>query len=340
MSKKSTVTERDRTVQIGDNDEHPAFLTVMERAHRNHQRPLPTIRQYEQMRKAIAEVQRVDEAKDIHDKAEALRAYARIRHDLDLEIMMAQIKLRAVRRIGEISLTLDKSKGGRGKTLASAGKRLKKDELAKAGISISAAHRAEQIAVIPIQEFDDYLEERREDSRPATIREMLISVAQRHKVDRRATGMEEFWSDALPLANPGSLRPGALLRIFKLATARLRTDSEKFQLILALLTELTGHQLIGNWHRQLLARLIDIDAVERTLWRLSQLPPGDGQEAFLKRLHRGEDELYLAIHPRDDLQPLVPKKPPRRTSRATKPPSAARLHDPRQRHAHRRGATR
>jgi hypothetical protein len=109
---------------------------------------------------------------------------------------------------------------------------------------------------------------------------------------------------------------------------------------LALLTELTGHQLIGNWHRQLLARLIDIDAVERTLWRLSQLPPGDGQEAFLKRLHRGEDELYLAIHPRDDLQPLVPKKPPRRTSRATKPPSAARLHDPRQRHAHRRGATR
>src|SRR5215471_12814838 len=81
-----------------------------------HQQPRPNlIPTYENMRQALAECVRVDEAKDIHDKAEALRAYARIRHDLELEIMAAEIKLRAYRRIGQMSASLEKAKHGPGR---------------------------------------------------------------------------------------------------------------------------------------------------------------------------------------------------------------------------------
>lgn len=55
---------------------------------------------------------RCDDAKDIRDKAAALEAYARQRNDVELERWVAEIKLRAMLRIGEISRELDVSKGG------------------------------------------------------------------------------------------------------------------------------------------------------------------------------------------------------------------------------------
>ena len=117
------------------NDDHPAFKTDWDRAHEQHQQPLPAlVPKYERMRQALAEVVRVDEAKDIADQASALRAYARMRHDHEAELLMVEIKLRAYRRIGELSAELEKSNGGRGKTLPAAGKSFKKDTLAKSGI--------------------------------------------------------------------------------------------------------------------------------------------------------------------------------------------------------------
>lgn len=49
---------------------------------------------YEQARAAIERCSRIDEAKDIVDKSAALKAYARQRHDPEMEAWVAEVRQR------------------------------------------------------------------------------------------------------------------------------------------------------------------------------------------------------------------------------------------------------
>ena len=64
---------------------------------------------YDAARKALSEAKDLDDVKDISDKVEALKIYARQKNDVEMECWLSEIKLRADKRIGEISRELEKT---------------------------------------------------------------------------------------------------------------------------------------------------------------------------------------------------------------------------------------
>ena len=67
---------------------------------------------YNRMISAISHCSKVDEVKDIRDKALALEHYARQATNVDAERQAINVRVRAERRAGEILKVLQKSKGG------------------------------------------------------------------------------------------------------------------------------------------------------------------------------------------------------------------------------------
>jgi N6-adenosine-specific RNA methylase IME4 len=105
---------------------------------------------YDAACKALAVAVRVDEAKVIKDKAEALRAYAKQAKNRKLEADAWAIRKRAEDKLGELSAALDKGQGRR--LLPADGKKSKAQALKVAGISTSAAQRYEEFHRLPERE--------------------------------------------------------------------------------------------------------------------------------------------------------------------------------------------
>jgi hypothetical protein len=102
---------------------------------------------YDRMRQEVAQCASIDEAKDIADKAAALAAYAKQSDDKQLEVWLSEIKLRARIRIGELSMELDKSRGGSNpKATLPDGRKSKSEALRDAGIPTSTANDYEQLS--------------------------------------------------------------------------------------------------------------------------------------------------------------------------------------------------
>ena len=110
---------------------------------------------FEAARQALAEAQRVDEVKDIRDKAEAMAAYARQAKDTELIQYATEIKVRAERRCGEmLALTQrarpkDNLKRGPKSNDATTG-----PTLADLGLTRDESSRYQKLAAMPEKHFE------------------------------------------------------------------------------------------------------------------------------------------------------------------------------------------
>ena len=119
---------------------------------------------YEAAKAAVAEARRVDEAKNIRDKAEAVRVYAKLAGDFDMQNWAMEIRLRAEHRAGDLLAEMkrtgarDAGQGGDRKS-QSAEPTVKLEDL---GISKDQSSQWQMWAQIPEPKFYGLIEQARE----------------------------------------------------------------------------------------------------------------------------------------------------------------------------------
>lgn len=152
--------------------------------------PLVTLPRYDEMCRAIAACHRVDEAKEIRDKAEALRAYTKQTRNREAEVQFAEIKVRAERRCGELLDVLRRT-GGRA---ASGEKGGGKPKIPDFGMTHMGAQRARMAAAVPSQAFEAHLADHRDRQQPVSARSVrMLGVPAEHRanaVQRGANAIE------------------------------------------------------------------------------------------------------------------------------------------------------
>ncbi len=122
---------------------------------------------YDAMCTAIAECERVDEVKDIRDKAIAIEAYAKQAMNTEAERQACNIRLRAERKVGQMLKEVNPGQGGDRKSKDHA-EPLKEYQQAKesAGISDTQAKRWQKLASVNNDEFESALSD--PDEKPST----------------------------------------------------------------------------------------------------------------------------------------------------------------------------
>lgn len=145
---------------------------------------------YDEACRAVAEARTVDEAKDIHDKAEAVRVYARQAKNRDLEIDAAEIRFRAERRIGELKLDLRQTgqlhEGGRPKKTSDNVQEVSKIRLIDLGVDERLSARSERLAQIEPNSFDRLLARWRAHQEQTTDRVSVSILKEEDQAKRRA----------------------------------------------------------------------------------------------------------------------------------------------------------
>jgi hypothetical protein len=133
---------------------------------------------YEAARHALAEAHRIDEVKDIRDKAEAMAAYARQAKDTELIQYATEIKVRAERRCGELLAQTAKNTGVRvsGRMVV---ERSDRHTLAEMGITKDQSSRYQQLAAMPDEHFETAVATAKETAGQVTTAFMLREAKKR-----------------------------------------------------------------------------------------------------------------------------------------------------------------
>jgi phage N-6-adenine-methyltransferase len=152
---------------------------------------------YEAAIRAIAEAKRVDEVKNIRGQAEAMRAAARVAGNRDGEIDMAEVRIRAERRLGEL-MADQRETVGFNKGTAITTRVDERPTLTEAGIDKHLADRARKYAAVPEKEFEGILAERREryQQEDERVTVDLMNAGEKHVRGTFGTGENEWYTPA------------------------------------------------------------------------------------------------------------------------------------------------
>jgi hypothetical protein len=110
--------------------------------------------------RAITECHRVDEVKEIHDKARAMEIYAQQAMNLDAERKAIEIRMRAERRLGQMLKEMEKAKpSGANQHKDRSHDETDPQTLSDLGISKTQSSRWQQMAEMPAEMFENILAE-------------------------------------------------------------------------------------------------------------------------------------------------------------------------------------
>ncbi len=140
-----------------------------------------TLVHFSAARAELARATKIDEVKEIRDKAEALRVYCRqAGESLEMQNQCAEIKLRAERRAGEILAELPKKRGSRP---PDAGLQPATPSLDKLGIDKTESSRWQKLAAIPEEVFDRHVQNVKSDRAELTTAGLIRAAAKASESD-------------------------------------------------------------------------------------------------------------------------------------------------------------
>ena len=131
---------------------------------------------YEQARHALQICATVDEAKNILDKSAALAAYAKQANDHEMAIWLAEMQLRAMRKVGELTSKLEKAPSGKAAHSLPMSGKSKAKSIADAGLSKNKVSRCEKISRVPEEKFDAIIEKAKEEQKPVSYADVEATV--------------------------------------------------------------------------------------------------------------------------------------------------------------------
>ena len=202
---------------------------------------------YEQARTALAEAHRVDEVKAIRDKAQALAAYARQAKDNELIGWATEIKVRAERRAGEMLAQVERAQAGRPAKNSFHDGTNYQQALKENGVAKVTAHRWQQLAAIPEEQFERSVNATKEVMGEVTTASLL---SQAKKKKRAVSRMAD---DNTPVVIPPDKPKAPRIKVYEVWAAietlahtdikpeRLQSLMERFSV---------GSTLMRTWSRR------------------------------------------------------------------------------------------
>lgn len=171
---------------------------------------------FNKAKRELALVARIDEVKEIRDKAEALRVYSKqAGESLEMQNNCAEIKIRAERRAGELLQETDKNRGGRPTKTSNTMLQVSGPTLIELGVTRMQSSRWQTIANIPERIFEQHVEETRARAKTGDTRAELTTVGvlklakrQRRKQQQRKYGSKRYKTkplSALPTNHYGTI---------------------------------------------------------------------------------------------------------------------------------------
>lgn len=159
---------------------------------------------YDEMCRAIEAAYRVDELKDLRDKALAIEYYARQAQNVEAESQACEVRLRAERKAGQLLRQIEKAKGAPGNQHTGPLKRPAQSNptLSDLGVSKQQSSDWQKLAAVPEATFEQALKE----PRPTTAGIIRKAAPVEDRVDERSLWLwgrlRDFERDGLLAADP------------------------------------------------------------------------------------------------------------------------------------------